>query len=96
MKLKSGEIISATVIKTAKKHDLALLRLDVGTTDFSILPLGSLDNVRVGQDVIAIGSPLGVLESTVTRGIVSAVRAVDGITMVQTDAASIRATVADP
>lgn len=87
VKLTSGEIISATVIKTAKKHDLALLRLDVGTTDFSVLPLGSLDYVRVGQDVIAIGSPLGLYESTVTRGIVSAVRAVDGITMVQTDAA---------
>ena len=43
--------------------------------------------MRSGQEVIAIGSPLGVLQSSVTRGIVSAVRSVGGVTLVQTDAA---------
>ena len=42
---------------------------------------------RVGQEVIAIGSALGVLSNTVTRGIVSAVRQVGAVTLVQTDAA---------
>jgi len=52
-----------------------------------VLPLGSAARVRSGQEVIAVGSPLGVLQSSVTRGIVSAVRAVGGVTLVQTDAA---------
>ena len=39
-----------------------------------------------GQEVIALGTPLG-LQNTVTRGIVSAVREVGGVTLVQTDAA---------
>ena len=41
---------------------------------------------RPGQEVVALGTPLG-LQNTVTRGIVSAVRDVGGVTLVQTDAA---------
>jgi Trypsin-like peptidase domain len=41
---------------------------------------------RPGQEVMALGTPLG-LQNTVTRGIVSAVRQVGGVTLVQTDAA---------
>jgi hypothetical protein len=48
--------------------------------------MGSAIHVRAGQEVIALGSPLG-LQNTVTRGIVSAVREVGGLTLVQTDAA---------
>jgi hypothetical protein len=42
--------------------------------------------VRVGQEAIAVGSALGVLSNTVTRGIVSAVRQAGAITLIQTDA----------
>jgi hypothetical protein len=42
---------------------------------------------RVGQEVIAIGTPLGFLQNTVSRGIVSGLRDVEGATMIQTDAA---------
>ena len=41
---------------------------------------------QVGENVIAIGAPLG-LERSVTQGIVSALRKADGINYVQTDAA---------
>ena len=51
------------------------------------LRLGSGGSARVGQDVIAVGSALGVLSNTVTRGIVSAVRQVGPVTLLQTDAA---------
>ena len=44
------------------------------------------DECAGGQEVIALGTPLG-LQNTVTRGIVSAVRDVGGVTLVQTDAA---------
>ena len=48
--------------------------------------MGSGAHARAGQEVIALGTPLG-LQNTVTRGIVSAVREVGGLTLVQTDAA---------
>jgi trypsin-like peptidase len=49
--------------------------------------LGSLTRVRAGQEVFAIGSPLGLLQNSVTRGIVSAVRQLGAVTVIQTDAA---------
>jgi len=51
------------------------------------LDLGGASSARPGEEVLAIGSALGMLQSTVTRGIVSAVRTVGGLTYVQTDAA---------
>ena len=48
--------------------------------------MGSIDDVAVGQDVVAIGSAF-LLEATVTRGIVSAIRTANDVTFVQTDAA---------
>src|SRR5205809_1676816 len=50
------------------------------------LRLGSGMQARPGQEAMALGSPLG-LQNTVTRGIVSAVRQVGALTLVQTDAA---------
>jgi hypothetical protein len=46
-----------------------------------------VEQARVGEEVIAVGSSLGVLSNTVTRGIVSAVRKVGQVTLIQTDAA---------
>ena len=39
------------------------------------------------QEVIAIGNALGAFSNTVTRGIVSAIRKTDSVTLIQTDAA---------
>jgi hypothetical protein len=55
----------------------------VSTQILQIAPAGS---VRPGQEVIAIGSPMG-LQNTVTRGIVSAIRVAGGVQLIQTDAA---------
>ncbi|WP_084528676.1 trypsin-like peptidase domain-containing protein [Nocardia crassostreae] len=51
------------------KSDLAVLKVDV--KNLSVIQLGNSQDVQVGDDVLAIGSPLG-LEKTVTSGIVSA------------------------
>ena len=51
--------------------DIAVLKID--GKDFPALPLGDSAAVRIGQQVIAIGSPLA-LEGTVSDGIVSAIR----------------------
>jgi len=82
----SGETVSARVTATAPDHDLAVLRLSRERAGLQPLALGDLARVRVGQEVLAIGSPLG-LRNTVTRGIVSAVRRLGAVVLVQTDAA---------
>jgi S1-C subfamily serine protease len=51
--------------------DIALLKLDRG--GFPVLPLGEGKTVRAGDEVVVIGSPLG-LSASITAGIVSAVR----------------------
>jgi hypothetical protein len=87
VKLSSGGALSGSVERISESHDLALVRLDRKLTDRRSLELASVEALRVGQEVYVIGSPMGVLESSVTRGIVSAIRPFEGATLVQTDAA---------
>ena len=77
----------ARVAKVAPDFDLAILHVDNPGVSQPILPLGSATTARVGQEVIAIGFALGLLENTVTRGIVSGIRTAGPATYVQTDAA---------
>lgn len=89
--LYDGEKVVAQLIGSDKYVDLAVLKIDKDGL-FSI-PFGNSSDIRVGEQVIAIGSPLGdELTGTVTAGIISAVDRmidVDGIpfTLLQTDAA---------
>ena len=82
----TGERASARVSASAAEQDVAVLRLSSPRPGMQPLPLGTLRDIRVGQEVLAVGSPLG-LQNTVTRGIVSAVRRAGAVTLVQTDAA---------
>jgi S1-C subfamily serine protease len=78
------ESFLATTVMLSSAHDLALLR--VSARPKASLRLGDSSSVSVGADVIAIGSPLG-LQGTVTKGIISAIRKLDGDTFLQIDAA---------
>jgi S1-C subfamily serine protease len=78
---------NARVSTVSTGSDLALLQVSNANPNQPVLALGSASHARVGQEVIAVGSALGVLANTVTRGIVSAVRQVGNITLLQTDAA---------
>jgi S1-C subfamily serine protease len=83
----TGDTLDARVERIASDVDLAMLKLSAPLDDQTVLTLGSLSEVRSGEDVVAIGSALGVLQSSVTRGIVSAVRRTESVTFIQTDAA---------
>jgi hypothetical protein len=50
--------------------------------------MGSAHSLKTGQEIIVIGSALGMLQNTVSRGIVSGLRSSGGATLVQTDAAT--------
>jgi S1-C subfamily serine protease len=78
---------TARVATVSSGTDLALLQVSNPNPRQQTLRLGSVARARAGQEVIAVGSALGVLSNTVTRGIVSAVRQVGNVTLIQTDAA---------
>jgi S1-C subfamily serine protease len=86
IKRPAGATLSARVEMTAPDLDIAVMRISNPDPNQPILTMGSGTRARAGQEVIALGTPLG-LQNTVTRGIVSAVREVGGLTLVQTDAA---------
>jgi len=65
-----GRILTASVRGYDEATDLALLEVDLGQQPLPTLPLGDSDEVRVGDWVIAIGSPFE-LDHTVTVGIIS-------------------------
>jgi S1-C subfamily serine protease len=78
---------TARVVMQSPGSDLAVLQVYDPDPAQRTLRLGSVTQARVGQEVIAVGSALGVLSNTVTRGIISAVRQVGAVTLIQTDAA---------
>ena len=73
------------IIATNPHVDLALLKIDDAPgREFQTVPLGESDDLRQGQTVFAIGSPLG-LERSVSTGIISLKnRAMEGRLFIQT------------
>jgi len=86
-----GREIPATIVGTDPKTDLAVIKVKIENEQLPSITWGSYDSLRVGDVVLALGSPFG-LKSSVSLGIISALgRGGVGITeyedFIQTDAA---------
>lgn len=88
--LRSGESSTAEIVGADEQSDLALLKIQA--ENLTPATFGNSDNLKVGEQTVAIGNPLGQLGGSVTEGILSALDrdvVVDGKTMslLQTDTA---------
>ncbi len=69
--LDDGRRVEAKLIGADPIYDLAVLRIPGSRERLPKAMLGNSDSVRIGEEVVVIGNPLG-LEQTLTRGVVSA------------------------
>jgi S1-C subfamily serine protease len=81
------------VVGVYPDKDLAVLKIDAPESRLHPIPVGTSNDLRVGQKVFAIGNPFG-LDQTLTTGVISAVgREIESVTrrpikgVIQTDAA---------
>lgn len=72
VRLNNGKKFNATLVGTDEATDIAVLLIDAGDYELTVAPLGCSYDLVAGEDIIAIGNPLGSLGGTVTEGIVSA------------------------
>lgn len=83
-----GRNLAAKLIGSDPATDLAVLKVD--DPNVEPLLLGDSENLRVGQQIFAVGNPFG-LDETVTRGIISALgrrtKSDSGVDAIQHDAA---------
>ena len=71
VQLADGRKYRASLVGASPQHDLAVLRIGVSFRRPAPVPIGSSEDLKVGQKVFAIGNPFG-LDWTLTTGIVSA------------------------
>lgn len=69
--LYDGTNVPASITGTDAPDDLAVVKIQPPGRNLTVATLGDSSKLRVGQEVLAIGNPLGITE-TVTHGIVSA------------------------
>jgi serine protease Do len=66
----NGDEYEAQIIGADSENDVALIKIEA--TDLPTVSIGDSDSIQVGQQVCAIGNPLGELTNTLTVGYVSA------------------------
>jgi serine protease Do len=75
VKLHDNREFEARLVQVDAASDIALIKVD-GAEDLAALPMGDSDGMRVGEWVLAVGSPFGLTQS-VSAGIISALRRTD-------------------
>lgn len=85
VRLRDGSEVEGKVVAKSSEHDVAAVKVE--RRNLPTVQLGSSKSLRTGEEVAALGAPLG-LEHSVTRGVVSNPRQEqDGKVYIQTDAA---------
>ena len=83
VRLTNGNTYKALLVASDATSDVAILKI-AAEEKLTVAVRGDSDKLVVGQEVLAIGNPLGVLGGTVTNGIVSALErevTIEGVTM---------------
>lgn len=68
--LSNGNTVTGKVLGTDPGNDLAVVKIDVDSSQLTVAPLGDSSTLKVGQLAIAIGNPFG-LQRTLTVGVIS-------------------------
>ena len=85
-----GRQYEGLVLGRNASTDLAMVQIRDEEGEYEALPLGSSEDARIGDEVVALGFPLaeeGATSITVTRGIISSRRILSGVEVMHTDAA---------
>lgn len=87
-------VVDAEVIGAVQQNDIAILKVAAAAEQLSPIPLGTSDDLQVGQQVMAIGNPFG-FDQTLSTGVIGGLnrsvaseggeRSLSGL--IQTDAA---------
>jgi len=93
VQLSDRSVYDAEFVGGSPDHDLAVLKIRAGADKMLPVPVGTSNDLEVGQQVLAIGNPFG-WDQTLTTGVVSALgRSIKGLRgrliegVIQTDAA---------
>ena len=86
IRLSNGDIYEPAGVRSVdRRRDIAILQL--AAYNLPTVQLADSDSVAPGDHVVVLGTPLGLLENTVTSGVVSGIRDLDGTRLFQMDAA---------
>lgn len=62
-------VVDAEIVGGVREHDIAILKVNVASDRLTPIPLGTSDDLQVGQLVLAIGSPFG-FDQTLSTGVI--------------------------
>lgn len=91
VKTRAGTAYTAELVATDDSADIAVIKIPT-SDELNVAVWGDSDDLQIGEDLVAIGNPLGSLGGTVTKGILSATgRTIEvgnyAMTLLQTDTA---------
>jgi S1-C subfamily serine protease len=93
VQLADSSVFDAVFIGAVSKHDIAILRIEADPAQLAPITIGSSDDLKVGQKVLAIGNPFG-FNLTLSEGVIGGLNRTVGASegsvladLIQTDAA---------
>jgi S1-C subfamily serine protease len=93
VQLPDSSVFDAVFIGAVSKHDIAVLRIDADPAKLAPITVGSSEDLKVGQKVLAIGNPFG-FSLTLSEGVIGGLNRTVGASegavladLIQTDAA---------